>query len=354
MKSKIIGVIILILAIGSIIFFQTTKINQKKQITIDGYLGGEKIGLLDDSQVKDILKKKYGLTINYTKAGSIEMIEHDSTGKDYLFPSSQTALELFKQTKNDKLYKSEIIFNSPIVLYTWKDILDPLIKDSVVSLKDNKYYTVDLPKLISYITKKKKWSDIGVSDLYGYVSIQSTDPNKSNSGNMFAGLVANILNNQEVVDDTTVNKILPDLKLFFSRIGYMESSSADLFEQYLKTGVGAKPIIAGYENQMIEFAVENPQQWQNVKDKFVVLYPIPTVWSSHPLIALNENGALAIDALKDEQIQKIAWEKHGFRTGVSGSVSSEIQGFESIPQTINSVIQMPSPTIMQKIMDGIK
>ena len=42
-----------------------------------------------------------------------------------------------------------------------------------------------------------------------------------------------------------------------------------------------------------------------------MLYPVPTVWSAHPYIALNENGARAIDALMDEEIQQIAWEKHG-------------------------------------------
>ncbi len=38
----------------------------------------------------------------------------------------------------------------------------------------------------------------------------------------------------------------------------MESSSSDLFDQFLKTGMGAKPLIAGYENQLLEFAVEKP------------------------------------------------------------------------------------------------
>ena len=31
----------------------------------------------------------------------------------------------------------------------------------------------------------------------------------------------------------------------------MEASSSDLFDQFLKTGMGAKPVIAGYENQLL-------------------------------------------------------------------------------------------------------
>ena len=354
MKSKIVGGIILLLVIIVIIAFQFVNVNKPEEITVSGYLGGEKEGLMQDEEVKKILKDKYGITVEYTKAGSIEMIEQDSSDKDYLFPSSQTALELFNQTKSDKLYKSEIVFNSPIVIYTWKPIAEALINNGIKKKKDNSYYIADTSALIKLVTDKKKWSDIGVNDLYGYVTIQSTDPNKSNSGNMFAGLVANIMNNETVVDSSTVDTILPNLKDFFGKIGYMEHSSGDLFEQYLKTGMGAKPMIAGYENQMIEFAIENPNDWNMVKEQVAVLYPEPTVWSSHPLIALNEKGAKLIEAMQDEEIQKIAWEKHGFRTGVNGTINTEIEGFYGIPKNINAVIQMPNPDTMQKIMDGIK
>lgn len=354
MKSKIVGGIILLLVIIVIIAFQFVNVNKPEEITVSGYLGGEKEGLMQDEEVKKILKDKYGITVEYTKAGSIEMIEQDSSDKDYLFPSSQTALELFNQTKSDKLYKSEIVFNSPIVIYAWKPIAEALINNRIVEEKDNSYYIADTSALIKLVTDKKKWSDIGVNDLYGYVTIQSTDPNKSNSGNMFAGLVANIMNNETVVDSSTVDTILPNLKDFFGKIGYMEHSSGDLFEQYLKTGMGAKPMIAGYENQMIEFAIENPNDWNMVKEQVAVLYPEPTVWSSHPLIALNEKGVKLIEAMQDEEIQKIAWEKHGFRTGVNGTINTEIEGFYGIPKNINAVIQMPNPDTMQKIMDGIK
>lgn len=354
MKSKIIGAIILVVAIGIIVAVQVLNGQRANQITVSGYLGGEKVGLMEDPEVQNILKKKYGIKVDYTKAGSIEMIKQDSSDKDYLFPSSQTALELFNQTKKDKLYKSEIIFNSPIVIYTWKPIAESLKQQNIVKEENNAYYIADTTKLINLVTDKKKWSDIGMNDLYGNVTIQSTDPNKSNSGNMFAGLVANIMNNQTVVDTTSVDQIMPKLKTFFGNLGYMEHSSGDLFEQYLKTGIGAKPMVAGYENQMIEFAQENPSEWNTVKDNVAVLYPQPTVWSAHPLIALNEKGARLIEALKDPEIQKLAWKKHGFRTGVNGTIETNLEGFYSIPENITSVIPMPNPDTMQKIMDGIK
>lgn len=75
MKSKIIGGIILLVVIITIIAVQIINANKLDEITVTGYLGGEKTGLMEDEEVQKILKDKYGITVEYTKAGSIEMIE---------------------------------------------------------------------------------------------------------------------------------------------------------------------------------------------------------------------------------------------------------------------------------------
>src|SRR5207245_1370054 len=99
----------------------------------------------------------------------------------------------------------------------------------------------------------KAWKEIGLGQLYGKMTILCTDPARSNSGNMFAGLVANMLNGGEVLDDATAPKVLPKLKRFFGRMGYLQQGSADLFNQFLQQGVGSYPIIVGYEAQLLEF-----------------------------------------------------------------------------------------------------
>lgn len=355
MKSKVIGLVILLLVFVGAFTVKYYQDNKVHEAVLKGYLGGEKIGFLENEDIKKIMKKKYGVSFDYSKAGSIEMVKENTDEVDFLFPSSQTALELFKETKGQKLVKSEIIFNSPIVLYSWDIVTDALVKENIVQSVEGSYYIVDMPRLVDLITSNKKWSDIGLNDLYGNITVISTDPTKSNSGNMFSGLLANILNNGEVVDDTTVSQVLPKLKDFFDKLGYLEHSSGDLFEQYLKTGVGAKPLVAGYENQIIEFAVEHPEEWKHVKDKVRILYPTPTVWSSHPYIALDENGKKGIDALLDTEVQKIAWEKHGFRTGMIGVENdSKILEVVGIPERINKIIQMPKPSVMDKIISGLK
>lgn len=373
MRPKVIGILILAaIVIFGVAVTQYNNANSKSagtsinpvtadntngssnQVVLKGFIGGEKIGFFDDVEVKALLAKR-GIAVDYIKAGSIEMVKEDTKDSDFLFPSSQTALEIFKETKGQRLVKSENIFNSPIVIYSWDTVTDGLVKSGIAKKVDQTYYLVDFPKLINMIIQGKKWSDIGITDLYGKITIVSTDPTKSNSGNQFAGLLANILNNGEVVDDNTVNSVMPKLKNFFTRLGYMQNSSGDLFEQYLQTGVGAKPMIVGYENQMIEFATQYPDQWQNLKSRIRILYPVPTVWSNHPVISLNGKGNQLIQALSDKEIQRIAWEKHGLRTGLIGIQNDpKVLNVVGIPDKITQVIPMPKASVMDKIIQGLQ
>ena len=132
----------------------------------------------------------------------------------------------------------------------------------------------------------------------------------------------------------------------------METSSADLFDQFLKTGVGAKPMIAGYESQLLEFSVTEPEEYEALKDDIVMLYPAPTIWSTHVLIALDDPGERLIDGLLDEKVQELAWEKHGFRTSVYSAASdTEVFPVEEVSREIIQVMEIPDYPAMKKIMD---
>lgn len=350
MKAKIIGAVILAGVIAAAAAY--AGISRSSAVTeISGSVGGEKIGLLEDEEVQDILKKDYKLKINYSKAGSIDMVTSDPSGKDYLFPSNQTALELFKEN-NGKPVRSEIIFNTPIVLYTRKAVADALTDQGMVSTLDGVSY-IDMQKLTQTIEDGKSWSDIGLPQLYGNVTVGTTDPTKSNSGNMFACLLACTLGGG-AVNENNVDDVLPELKTIYQRLGYMESSSSDLFDQFLKTGMGAKPLIAGYESQILEFAAENPDTWSQISDDIVMLYPTPTVWASHVFIALDDKASAAIDALKDKKIQQIAWERHGFRTNVYDALTDgDHFGVDGVADNINQVAPMPDAATMNKILEAL-
>jgi hypothetical protein len=173
---------------------------------------------------------------------------------------------------------------------------------------------------------------------------------------MFSGLLATTLNDGQVVNEQTVEAVLPQIETFYSRIGNLENSSGDLFSSFLQTGVGNRPLIAGYENQLIEFGLNNPDERIRtlVQERVRILYPRPTVWSSHPLIPLTPEGERLRDALLDEEIQRLAWERHGFRAGTSlGEEDPALVDFIGIPPTIDAVVQMPSPEVMTRITEAL-
>jgi hypothetical protein len=354
--KKWFGVLIFVFLIGGVFVYRIVAEKTKSpytDITIKGIIGSEKSNFLNNPEVKKILLDKYQLTVDFKTSGSIEMVQGDTKDQDFLWPSNSIALELFK-TINSKV-KSETIFNSPIVFYSWTPVVESLIKLGIVQKKDQIYYVVDMPRLAQMLEKGTKWSEIGLPQIYGNLSIISTDPVKSNSGNMFYALLSAMFNDGRVIDMDSVEKVLPKLDAYYSSLGYLEDGSAKLFKQFISAGMGDKPLIAGYESQIIEFILENPSYRELISKQIVMMYPEPTVWSSHPLISLNQNSDRLILSLQDPLIQNIAWKKHGFRTGLAGVQSNpEELGLTQIPRTIDSTLPLPRPEAMSRIIEYLK
>ncbi len=240
------------------------------------FVGGEKSDFLKNPLINDILLKKYGIRLNAVKAGSIEMVTTLPLGdKDALWPSNQIAVEMFKKRGLSSL-ADENIFNSPLVLYAYDIVSEALIHEKFVERRGDSYYVVNFPGLIQYIRDGKTWKDIGLPQLFGKIAIHSTDPTRSNSGNMFAGLMANLMNGSTVVTANSLEQVLPGLREYFRLRGYMEYSSGDIFKNFITTGVGAKPMIVGYENQLVEFTLENGKYRDYLRQKIRTLYPEPT------------------------------------------------------------------------------
>lgn len=352
-KNKIIGFVILLVVLIAVVIYSFTQNSKPKQITAKGLIGSEKLGLFENEDFKSTTNEKYGLTFDVNKAGTYDQVnlsKEQLEKYDFLFPSNQVALEVFKNNGH-KSNKSEIAFNTPIVLYTRKVVADALIKQNIVT--ENKgIYEVNMKKLAELVKNETSWNDIDV-DIYGNVLIDTTDPNKSNSGNVFLALLANSLNDGKVVDETSLNEIKTEIKTIYNKLGYMQSNSQDIFDQFLRQGVGAYPIIAGYENQILEFSKQNPEVFNKVKDDVVIMYPSPTVWSSHVFISLTENGNVALDSLMDEDIQNIAWQQHGFRTGVAGATNVSDFDVKGLKPDITNVMPMPNIKIMNELLNTI-
>lgn len=72
-----------------------------------------------------------------------------------------------------------------------------------------------------------------------------------------------------------------------------------------------------------------------------VLYPNPTIFADHPVLALNANAERLITAMQDEQVQKLAWERFGFRSSTNASLN-DVKTFDPLPLAAR-VRTIPAP-----------
>lgn len=355
-KQAFLGLAILIVLI--IVIVAVTTLKNNKEGILDSNLqqvfvatGGGKENFLADEEVNNIMKQKYGLKVTYDswsngKIVKDPLLRKDGSKYDAMFCSDQRFYDYFKvsadtskgEAQRDRVLEGGLTLNTPIVIYSWDTVVDALIKENIVTQKDNVYYITDMNKLISYILEGKKWSDIGVDMLYGTINIDSTDPVTSSPGATYYGLLLSIMCGGTVTEEN-LQANLQNLKEFYIKSGYMNNTPADLFELYLKTGVGGKPMIVDYEKSVIDFANSNPDGWEQVKDKIRILYPTPTIWNSHCIATFNETGNEFFKAFEDKDIGQIAWSRYGFRTGITGGNYDVTKvNVSGIPQSITSTV----------------
>lgn len=360
LNKKIIGVVILAILILLIIgikfvgdskneenYLDTSK-EDLTQVTVA--VGGGKEDFIADERVNQIMNEKYGINVVYDswsngKIVKNALVREDGSKYDLMFCSDQRFYDYYKLAPNKAEGEADrytvlnggLTLNTPIVIYSWDSVVQALMNENIVTQIDGTYYITDMNKLLSYILEGKKWNEIGVSQ-YGSINIRSTDPVTSSPGATYYGLLLSIMCDGNVTE-TSMQENLPKLKEFYVKSGYMNNTPADLFESYLKMGVGAYPMIVDYEKSIVEFANSNPQGFEQVKDNIRILYPAPTIWNSHCIATFTEVGNKYYEVFEDQEIQQIAWEKYGFRTGVTGGNYdvSEL-GITGIPQNITSTV----------------
>ena len=373
-KKQIIGIIIFIVIIVSVIIAKTmvdknsidennTAVN--KNLT-DVYVatGGGKEGFIADEDIIRVMEDKYGLNVTYDNWSNGKLIvnplvREDGSKYDAMFCSDQRFYDYYKlapdkskgEADRNRVLDGGLILNTPIVIYSWGEVVDVLIAQEIVTQKDGVYYITDMDKLLNYILQGIKWKDIGLYMLYGSINIASTDPVTSSPGATYYGLLLSIMCGGNVTEES-MQENLPKLKEFYIKSGYMNNTPADLFERYLKTGLGGEPMIVDYEKSIVEFAYENPDGFNQVKDDIRILYPAPTIWNSHCIATFDEEGNRFLKAFDDKELQQIAWSRYGFRTGISaGNYDVTSLGISGIPQTITSTVSSLKMEMYNSLID---
>lgn len=322
-----------------------------EKTSLFGFLGGEKRSFIEDPDVETALRG-WGLDLDARVAGSVEMVREQallSQKPQFLWPSSSTMVDIARQN-GVKIRHDQVVLNSPIVVYSWEPVVEGLKKNGLVTTTQSGHHEFDLAAYLEAVLQDEDWTNLGVGDLYGKARIVSTDPNRSNSGFMFAGLVLSLFAG-DVADRSALSAFGGKAADVFQGMGLKSSSSGKLFDQYLAGGFGAEPMIVGYENQLVEWILADPSRWQRILSgngpKPAVLYPRPTAFSAHPLISIAPESDRLLEALMSEDLQALAWARHGFRGplgAATGLADKDIAGL--LPDTVSAVLPMPAADVM--------
>ncbi|HKE89583.1 MAG TPA: hypothetical protein VKB45_04540 [Gemmatimonadales bacterium] len=327
-------------------------IGNRKVVTVRGLVGSEKVAYLSDPRVLAELRKR-GIDLHVEKAGSREMATRaDLAHYDFAFPAgAPAATKLMQQTGAKKSYNP---FFTPMVVASWKPIVDVLAANGIVHQGADSTVLLDMHKLLTVMRSGSRWRDLPHNTTYAIgksVLISTTDVRTSNSAAMYLSLTSYLANNDNVVQsDLQVAKVLPAVTPLFSEQGYQESSTAGPFEDYITMGMGKTPMVLVYEAQFIEYLMEH----SSGNPDMVLLYPEPTVFTKHTLVPLSPAGdSLGVLLENDIELQHLAAE-YGLRTAdVSYGASLWSHKGIHVPGRLIDVIDPPSYEVLERMINAI-
>jgi len=304
--------VILIVGVMGVVGVSVYQLWQTNQMgVVTGLIGSEKADFFRDPQVIELLAKKYQLEVKAQSVGSRTIVDQVQQGKyDFAFPAGAPSAErIIAATGKKQTYN---VFFTPMAVASWQDIAQ-MLADNGLAKKQANYYTLDLKGLLDIILidKGKRWNELKNNTTYPVnksILIASTDVRSSNSAAMYLALASFVVNDNNIIQSSDILKVVDPMANLFLKQGFVEGTSALPFDNYLVMGKGQAPLVMIYESQFIEAAAKG-----NLRPEMVLMYPEPTIFTRHILIALTEAGDKLGQALMNgPDLQKLAVE-YGLR-----------------------------------------
>jgi hypothetical protein len=343
------GVLAVILLFGTVRNPKQENGPDRELETVHILFSEDKKGLIQDTDFRDLLKSRFDIVLIGEKygpegipAGALERMD----GVWTIGPFSESIPENFSSENSGSKAN---VFSSPLVIYSWSDILHTLIGEGIAKISDEVPYLIDFPRLLQLMRDGRTWNTLGLRNMEGTVVLRTADPVDSPVGRLSAYLIAEAL--PDTPSDAS-NGPLPaaGLKQLYEIMGPLPDSEEALFSKFLKQGPWAYPFAMATESQIIAFYQAFPVYREKMESRIRVLYPEPTLNIPHPFVALTPKGKRLLDALNSEEVQKFAAKKYGYRP------QSEIvppPAFLKVPR-LENLLASPSESRLRKIKDGLK
>ena len=324
---------------------------ERQQVVARGVIGSEKEDFFRDAKVVETLRQR-GLTVTVEKAGSRQIATLPTLEQyDFVFPAGLPGAEKIRRERRARSVYTP--FFTPMVMASWQPIAEILERNGLAR-RAGDYYFLDMKKLIDLMNAGKRWRDLDHHEAYAVgksILVSSTDPRKSNSAAMYLALFSFIANGDEVVrNDEQICRIYPAFRDIFLRQGFTEYSSEGPFEDYQVMGMGKSPLVIIYESQFLQLAVQG-----RLRPEMALLYPEPTLYTKHVLIAFTEAGQRLGEALDTDPILRRWAVEYGFRTpDIAYFREFARQHQAPVADALVNVVEPPTYEILETMIASIE
>jgi hypothetical protein len=278
-------------------------------------VGSEDLPLFNDGELRDDLKA-HGIQVTATPMGSLTMAnEIKDRNYDLALPSSEpTTRAVHKKVDptNGPANPDHPLFTTPLVVMTWKSVLEGLKESGVASQQSDGLWQFHVGRYLDVVHQGLTWDQLP-GNTYSNpqrVLLRTTDPAQSNSGLMFLGAASYVVNGNSVMTEQQVAATAAQLKPMYDALGELPTTTKDLFDEYLSDGSGGLPLILTYESLYVAQRLAD-----NLPADAVMMYLDPVVTSAHTLVQLDTAaGRQAFQVMiTDQNVVRIAQLRYGFR-----------------------------------------
>lgn len=324
------------------------QLGERQTVTVRGLIGSEKEAFFRDPEVVAALKARR-LNVVTEKRGSRQIaLSPDLKSFDFAFPAGVPSAE--KLRREQGVSNTYDVFYTPLAVATWQPIVKVLAANGVAKAGG----TLDMGAFLKLAGSGRRWRDLRGSAAYPVgrsVLLMSTDVRRSNSAAMYLALASYVLNGEEVVPNASAARALGQkLAPLFLRQGYQEASSEGPFGDYLALGIGKAPLVAVYESQYVEAALN-----RQLPPGAALLYPEPNILTKHVLVPLTDGGRRLGEALANDPALQALAAQHGFRTRDAAALPARAKtGGLTLPGQLVNVVDPPAYEVLETMIAAIE
>nr|WP_249187757.1 hypothetical protein [Nocardiopsis sp. MG754419] len=321
-------------------------------VVVEGVVGSEKVALFEDERVRARFAE-LGYDVRVRPRGSRSMAE-GADASDFVSPGSTAASEHVRDLHGVTTeYRP---FSTPMVMLTHAPLAEALREAEVARVAEDGSWSFDLAAYLELTEERTRWRDLP-GDSVGTgnrneVLARTTDPRTSNSAAMHVAVLSYLLNGEEVVSPGAVDEELTDtLARLFLAQGQPPESSQQPFEQFRDLGPGHTPLLWAYESQYVHAAVLGPA----LPEDAVLMYPEPTVYSTHTVVPFTTAGdEVGRSLTEDPELRELVSE-HGYRTDDTALFQDlvDAHGLPVRPR-IDDVVNTPAHEALEALLNAIE